>query len=84
MPDAHNYGDGLHPVPADAAAVSTDAAPDSGELVRKWCLKLLEEGQLIDLMSARDLALQMLAITDVPDSTGRSTNPRRRVRRRRS
>lgn len=64
--------------------LSTDAAPDSGELVRKWCLKLLEEGALIDAMSARDLAVQMLAITEAPPSVGRQQNPRRRVRRRRS
>lgn len=46
--------------------------------LRGWCRLLLDEGRMIEAMSARDLALQVLAITDATDSAGRPTDPRRR------
>ena len=51
-------------------------------LVRRWVERLLTHPELLDALSGRDVALQVLALTD-PDSTEATQYPRRRIRRRR-
>jgi len=51
-------------------------------LVRRWCERLLSDAALLDALSSRDVALQVLVLTESSEPAAVPTYPRRRIRRR--